>query len=225
MSPTFTTLVIRAHKTITIGMFGLWIAAALGFMKIDFLMMDENKWEFLDLCLSTSLLTWLVCRLIVTVRKDIWGGSLVYRLGSAHRRQSRLDALVLFLFACGWIFEVLWKLMVMVWLTLLGGAVYAFHIYGDAIAELDENDQAELDFNLPEALENMEKFKENMGFDPAQTFGWIPPKIMVSCLVLAWISSSTLSFYVVRVCWKSLKVIFRLPSEESAASAPKLYVA
>ncbi|KAJ5725532.1 uncharacterized protein N7483_006889 [Penicillium malachiteum] len=225
MSPTLTTLVIRAHKVITIGIFSLWIAAAVGFMKIDFLVMEEDEWEFFDLCLSTSLLTWLVCRLIVTVRKDIWGGSLVYRLSSAHHHQSRLDALVLFIFSCAWIWEVLLKMIIMIWLTVLGGAVYAFHIYGDAIAEMDADTENGIEFDIPEALENIKKFKTEMKFDPAETFGWIPPKIMVACLVLAWISSSTLSFYVVRVGWKSLKVIFRLPSEESAASAPKLYVA
>ncbi|KAJ5738818.1 hypothetical protein N7493_001973 [Penicillium malachiteum] len=225
MSPTLTTLVIRAHKALTIGMFGLWIAGALGFIKIDLIMMDEGQWEFFDLCLSTSLLTWLVCRFSVTVRKNTWSGSLVYRLSCAHHRQSRRDALVLFFFACGWTYQVILRLILLGWLTLLGGAIYVFHIYSDAIEDLGPEKLAEMDFDLDTTLKQIDKFKGWMGFDPVEVVGWISPRFMVLFLVISWISVTTLSFYVVRVCWKSLKVIFRLPSEEPESAAPKLYVA
>ncbi|KAJ5614100.1 hypothetical protein N7528_007754 [Penicillium herquei] len=225
MSPTLTTLVIRAHKALTIGMFSLWIVGALGSVQADFIMMDADQWEFLDLWISTSLLTWLVCRFIVTVRKNTWSGSLVSRLSCAHHRQSRRDAMVLLFFACSWTYQIILKLILMGWLTFLGGAIYAFHIYGDAIADLGPEKLAEMDFDIEKTLEQVEKFKDWMGFDPVEVVGWISPRIMVVFVVIAWISFSTLCLYVVRVCWKSLKVIFRLPSEETESAAPKLYVA
>jgi len=43
--------------------------------------------------------------------------------------------------------------------------------------------------------------------DP-QWFGWMPPRILIYCTILAWVSFGTLGLYILRLGWKSIKVVF-----------------
>ncbi|KAJ5813684.1 uncharacterized protein N7503_000434 [Penicillium pulvis] len=214
MSPTLATLGLRAHKTFTICLLSLWIIAALGFTALEF---TDNAWHFLDSFLSTSLLTYLVCRFIVVFQEYPRDGSMAYRLTSAHHRQSRREALATILFCCGWMYEVIWKLVIMFFFTMICGAMFVHDAFGDTMITMENDSKDEPNMDVQKALESMEKAKHDLGFDPVKQFGWVSPKVLLFCLCLGWVTIVTLGLYILRITGRLFKVLFRLPSEEPAA--------
>ncbi|KAJ5889537.1 hypothetical protein N7504_010347 [Penicillium tannophilum] len=219
MSPTLATLGLQAHKTFIICLLGLWIIAALGFIALEF---TDDTWHFLDSFLSTSLLTYLVCRLIVVLQKYPRDGSMAYRLTSAHHRQSRREAFAMILFCCGWMYEVVWELIVMFVFTMICGTMFAHDALGDMIIAMEYSEDKP-DVDVQKALENVEKARHDLGFDPVKKFGWVSPKVLLLCLFLGWVTIVTLGLYILRITGRLLKVLCRLPSERPAAH--KLYTA
>ncbi|KAJ5557108.1 hypothetical protein N7494_001023 [Penicillium frequentans] len=214
MSPTLATLGLRAHKTFTICLLSLWIIAALGFTALDF---TDNTWHFLDPFLSTSLLTYLVCRLMVVFQKYPRDGSMAYRLTSAQHRQSRREALATVLFCCGWMYEVILKLMIMFFFTMICGTMFAHDAFGDMMIAMEEDSEDKPDVDVQKALESIKKAKDDLGFDPVKKFGWVSPKALLFCLCLGWVTIVTLGLYILRITGKMIKVLCRLPSEKTAA--------
>ncbi|KAJ6003058.1 hypothetical protein N7451_005605 [Penicillium sp. IBT 35674x] len=215
MSPTVATLGLRAHKTFTICLLSLWIIAALGFTARDF---TNHTWHFLDPFLSTSLLTYLVCRLIVAFQKCPRDGSMAYRLTSAHHRQSRREALATILFCCGWMYEVIWKLMIMSFYTMIFGTMFVLDAFGDMLIAMEKDSEDKPDMDVQKALESIEKAKDDLGFDPVKKkFGWVSPKVLLFCLCLGWVTIATLGLYILRITEKMFKVLCRLPSQKPAA--------
>lgn len=226
MSPTLAAVGIRTHKTITttftVLFLGLWVLQLAGFTALDVLEEDPS---YLDSFLSISLLTYLICRLIVFFQGYNRDGSMAYRLTSAHHRHSRKEALLSTIFSLGWIYSLLCKFFLMFISTFMSSIILVSHYYGDDIVQAEKDglieDKGQMDFAT--AMEKMEEYQEALGFDAVELFAWIPWQLLIGLAVVAWITFGTLFFYVVRVAWKSVVVVFRIPQEKSVA--PKLYVA
>lgn len=150
---------------------------------------------------------------------------MAYRLTSAHHRHSRKEALLSAIFSVGWIFSLLCKFFFMFVGTFMSSVILLSHHYGDEIAQAEKDglieDKGQMDFAT--AMETLEEYKETLGFDAVEAVGWIHWQVLIGLAVVAWMSFGTLFFYVVRVAWKSMVVMFRIPQEKPVA--PKLYVA
>ncbi|KAJ5689529.1 hypothetical protein N7462_003921 [Penicillium macrosclerotiorum] len=213
MSPTLASIGGRVGNTVRIGFLVLWTAAAVAFAAIDFV---DPSWNIIDPLISTSLLTYLVCRLIVACQRNPHDGSMAFRLANAGRR-SRSGAFAMLLVCGAWLFELFFKILWMFLLTILGTAIMMFHVYGDTVEEIQTiSGPKEDDIDFAAARKQLEEFKETMGFDPLPWLGWIPPNFLICGAIVAWISFCTLGLYVLRRGWKSLKVLFA----PVAASAP-----
>lgn len=218
MSPTLVSLGLRAHNAITVGFLSLWVTVALGFAALDFVAFD---WSFVNPMLSLSLLTYLICRLIAVFQNKSSDGGMVYFLTTAHRR-SRRQALAVLLFTCGWIYEIILKILFMFVATLLSGSLLLYHHAGmktlDDLETLDsKNPKSDLQLkeeHMAQEKAKIDDFFKEVGFDPVEFLGWVPPKIMVFCIVLAWFGFGTLAFYIFRLAWLSLKRVFKLPTPE-----------
>ncbi|KAJ5087443.1 hypothetical protein N7456_011059 [Penicillium angulare] len=225
MSPTLILLSHRAYKSITITFLTAWILVATGFAVFSF----TDSWGYVDHFLSLTLLGYLLCRLIVVFQKSSRDSSWAYTIVNANSR-SRRRALATLLFACGWIFTFLCKIMIMTFVTILSGAVIASHMFPEFELTLNEMDPAELTPEIEKVKTDMEstkeiiaQFHEDAGYDPVKLFGWMPPKLLISCVVAAWFSFGTLGFYLTRLSWKSLKRACMLPTPIEANPPEKQY--
>lgn len=124
----------------------------------------------------------------------------------------------------------------MFFLNILSGAIYSAHAFPEAMAEIQKNAEAQahwyhvanqngtaaMNGNMTEIDRNLtaqfELFKEEMGFDPIQLFGWMEPNVLLAFVSLAWFTFATLSLYVARLWWNSLKKAF---SPTPATSTPE----
>ncbi|KAJ5273075.1 hypothetical protein N7478_008200 [Penicillium angulare] len=230
MSPTLILLSHRAHKVITITFLTLWILAATGFAVLDFV----DGWGYTHQFLSLSLLAYLICRLIVVFQKPGRDSSWAHMIVTA-RSRSRRRALATLVFSCGWIYEFVCKIFVLALMTLMSSAMIALHLMQDLEIAIHDNetkdgDSAELTtdmekakIDLEEAMAKIAEFHEEAGYDPVKLFGWMPPKLIIFCVITAWISVGTLAFYIARLAWKSLKRACMLPTPTVANPPEKQY--
>lgn len=233
-SPTVDAFFNRLGSTVTIGFLSIWILAAVGFIYID---LEDSKWNFFHIFLSISLFAYLIFRMIVACTNTN-PDSIVYRLTTAHRH-SRRGALAVLVWACSWIYGLSLKFLTLFLINTFCVMIFSAHLYPETFDYLDgvslpesENPGSSVEVPKPryrgdliskqEFLDSIEEMKTEAGFDPVQSLGWIPPRILLCCVALGWFAFSTLALYVFRLCWKSIKVAFGPASSPSAQ--PKSHV-
>jgi uncharacterized membrane protein len=233
-SPTVDAFFNRLGSIVTIGFLTVWILAAVGFIYIHIRHPARN---FFDILLSTSLLTYLIFRMVVACTNTN-PDSMVYRLTTAHRR-SRRGALAVLVCACSWVYSLFFRLLTLFLVNFLCIIMFSAHLYPEAFDNLEgtplpglESSGSDIELqkaryshgrlSKEEYFDSLEKLKKEVDFDPIQTFGWIPPRVLICCFALVWFACSTLMLYIVRLCWKSTRVAFG-PSS-SLPAPPKSHV-
>ena len=202
----------RLYTAIAIVLLTLWTTTALGFAALD--VINENR-GLIQPIASISLLTYLVCRLLVFTQSNTHNDSIAHFLTTTHQR-SRGEALAMLLFSCSWLYELLHKAMIMFFMTIVGGAL-ATAIYNDALETTVTIHPSDSDLEQT-ALMKMSEFKDEAGVDPTELFKRIPPKFLAWVAALAWINFGTLSLYVLRLTWKSMRTVLG----SSSASVPSV---
>ncbi|KAI9374447.1 hypothetical protein BJX61DRAFT_302416 [Aspergillus egyptiacus] len=193
-----------------------WTIQMLAFTALDVLNTNRTPIEPLA---SISLLTFLLCRLLVLSQPQLQNErSVAYILTTAYRH-SRRHALALLLFALSWLYELLYKSVLMVFMTVLGG-VLATAVYTDAFVE--DGAAVPLDEELEtQALAEIDQFRDKTGVDLTAVVKMIPPRALVYVVVLVWVNYATLGVYVLRLAWRSLKMVVRSPAAGSHSAVEK----
>lgn len=122
--------------------------------------------------------------------------------------RSRGEALATLVFTFAWLYELLSQAVIMFFMTIFGGAI-ATAIYTDAFVE-DPNDIYQSDSdreNTSMAVAEIDEFKGKVGVDPVALFKLIPPKALIYFALLVWSNFATLGLYVLRLSWRSAKVV------------------
>lgn len=190
---------VRLYTAISVTLLTLWATTALGFTALDIL--NANR-SLVEPIASISLLTYLVCRLIVFLQPT-QNDSIAHLLTAP--RRSRGEAFAMLLFCCTWVYELVYKAMLMFFMTIFGGAI-ATLIYNDGFDSTSEDPNYSDVYSDVEGTALAETVKEIAGVDPVEIFKRIPPKVLVYFAVLAWVNFGTLSLYVIRLAWGSAKV-------------------
>ncbi|KAL4954429.1 hypothetical protein BDW69DRAFT_163239 [Aspergillus filifer] len=192
-------------KPLSIVLLSSWTLTALGFTALDVL---NNNRTLTEVIASTSLLTFLVCRLLVASQPKN-EGSVAQLLITAYTR-SRAASVTLLLLAGSWLYELLWKTVALFFVTLFGG-VFAAAIYNDAfVQKADAAGDVNVDYDLDStttALVQINEFQENTGLDvdPTELFKMIPPRLLVYVAVLVWLNFATLGLYVLKMAWRGVR--------------------
>jgi len=201
MAPSISSIGVRLYTAISVTLLALWATTALGFTALDILNINSS---LVGPIASISLLTYLVCRLIVFLQ-PAQNGSIAHLLTAP--RRSRSEAFAMLLFCCAWLYELVSKAMLMFFMTIFGGAIAAA-IYNDKLEPIENLSDSDVEGT---ALAEIDEFKEMAGVDPVEIFRRIPPKVLVYFAVLVWVNFGTLSLYVLRLAWRSVKVVFGAP--------------
>ncbi|KAJ6109859.1 hypothetical protein N7486_002094 [Penicillium sp. IBT 16267x] len=205
MATTASSFGSRVFKTISVVLLTSWTITTLGFSALNVL--NENR-SLIGTAASISLLTYLACRLLVFTQ-PIQNDSIAHMLTTAHLR-SRRKALATLVFTCAWLYELLSQAVIMVFITIFGGAI-ATALYTDAFVEdpvdlnLNQSDSDRENTSL--AVAEIDEFKEKVGVDPVALFKLVPPKVLIYFAVLVWANFATLGLYVLRLSWRSAKVV------------------
>ncbi|KAJ6111909.1 hypothetical protein N7523_007970 [Penicillium sp. IBT 18751x] len=196
----------RLSTGISVTLLTLWVTTALGFTALDIL---NTSRSLVEPVASISLLTYLICRLIVLLQPT-QNDSIAHLLTAP--RQSRGEAFAMLLFCGTWLYELVYKAMLMFFMTIFGGAIAAA-IYNDGFESTTELRTHSSDSDVAgTALVEIDEFKEMVGIDPVQLFKRIPPQFLVYFAAFAWINFGSLTLYVLRLAWKSVKVVLGSPS-------------
>ncbi|KAJ5663636.1 hypothetical protein N7507_004367 [Penicillium longicatenatum] len=203
MANTVSSFGSRVFTTISVVLLTSWTITALGFSAVNVL--NDNR-SLIGTASSISLLTYLACRLLVFTQPT-QNDSIAHILTTGYIR-SRREALATFVFTCAWLYELLSQAVLMVFMTILGGAI-ATAIYTDAFVE-DPDDVYQSDSdreNTSLAVAEIDEFKQKVGVDPVAIFKLIPPKVLIYFAVLVWVNFASLGLYVLRLSWRSAKVL------------------
>lgn len=196
----------RLYTGISLTLLTLWATTALCFTALDIL--NTNR-SLIEPIASISLLTYLICRLIVLLQPAQYD-SIAYLLTAP--RRSRGEAFVMLLFCGTWLYELVYKAMLMFFMTIFGGAIAAA-IYNDEFESTAEQPSGPSDSDVAgTALAKVDEFKEMVGVDPVEIFRRIPPRVLVYFAVLVWMNFGCLTLYVLRLAWRSAKVVLGAPS-------------
>ncbi|KAJ5668236.1 uncharacterized protein N7477_006806 [Penicillium maclennaniae] len=196
----------RLYTGISVTLLTLWVTTALGFTALDILNTSRSLVEPIA---SVSLLTYLICRLIALLQPT-QNDSIAHLLTAP--RHSRREAFAMLLFCGTWLYELVYKAMLMFFMTIFGGAIAAA-IYNDGFESTTEQQTHPSDSDVAgSALAEIDEFKEMVGIDPVQLFKRIPPQFLVYFAIFAWINFGSLTLYVLRLAWKSVKVVLGSPS-------------
>lgn len=179
---------------LAVGFLASWAVTALSLTAINVLNTEST---FTAQAASISLLTFLVCRLLVRLRPvaPTEGRTIAHLLATADHG-SRRGALIFISFCSTWLYELLTKGLLLLLLTFFGG-VMATVIHNDP--NFSENWQTEPVSDQPQtttALAEINDFKEKAGFDPTQLFRWIPPQAVVYFIALVWFNFISLGLYI-----------------------------
>ncbi|KAL3472393.1 hypothetical protein BJX99DRAFT_235672 [Aspergillus californicus] len=187
-----------------------WTITALGFTALDIL--NDNR-GIIELIGSTSLLTFLICRLIAILQPD--ESTLAYIITTAHKK-SRGVGLATLLFTITWLYELLYKTVFLFIATVIGGT-FAAAIYHDAFNENPADTAVEEPVETT-ALAEIDDFAEKTGVDLLQLIKMIPPRLLVYVVALVWFNFATLGLYTLRLAWRSLRAVFGEPLGAPAGS-------
>ncbi|KAL3442021.1 hypothetical protein BJX65DRAFT_287615 [Aspergillus insuetus] len=195
-----------------------WTVMALSFAALDVL--NSNR-SLIEPIASISLLTYLVCRILVISQPTSQNGSessIAHILTTAHRK-SPLTGLISLLFAISWLYELLFKAVWLFFVTVLGGA-FATALYTDAFVQNEDgsgesesmyDDHAEAETT---ALAEFDEIRAKTGVDLIAAIKMIPPKLLIYVVVLVWLNFATLGVYILRHAWRSVRVVFGASREE-----------
>ncbi|KAL2807963.1 hypothetical protein BJX63DRAFT_55359 [Aspergillus granulosus] len=219
------------YRILAIPLLTSWSLTALSFVALDVL--DSNR-SFIEPIASISLLTYLVCRLLVFLQpatqnahRDENASSIAHMLTTGYRK-SPLNALISLAFAAFWLYELLVKTFFMFLITIFGGA-FATALYTDAFVKEDVGSTETMydhDDAAPgaesTALAEFDELKAKMGVDPSAVLKMIPPKLLVYVVAIVWLNFATLGLYVIRHAWRSLRVVFGASGEDIIKDIKKM---
>ncbi|KAJ5584295.1 uncharacterized protein N7459_004095 [Penicillium hispanicum] len=194
----------RVYTVTAATLLALWTLTALGFTALS---IGSANRSLIEPAASISLLTYLVCRLIVFLQPGWQPDSLAHVVALAHR-QSRQGALAMLVCACAWLYELASQAVMLFFVTFFGG-ILATAVYNDAFEETTAN-QDDLGADTT-ALAEIDAVKAKAGVDPTQLFKMIPPKLLVYFAALVWANFATLGVYVLRLAWRSVRVVLGSP--------------
>ncbi|KAL2816609.1 hypothetical protein BDW59DRAFT_153195 [Aspergillus cavernicola] len=210
----------RVYTALAVFILASWTIIVLGFTALDVL--NTNR-SLIELIASPSLLTFLICRLLVVSQSNGTQDetTIAHSLTTAHLRSPR-NALILLLLTLSWLYEILFKCVMMLFVTFFGG-ILATAIYSEGLTETGTTAPAD-DGPDTKALVQAGEFKENTGVDLVEIVRMIPAKALIYVVVLVWVSIATLGLYVLRLAWRSLRVVFGSSSVAAAVSADMVEV-
>ncbi|CAI7629125.1 unnamed protein product [Penicillium pancosmium] len=220
-SPTVDAFFNRLGSIVTIGFLTIWILVTVGFIYID---IEDSSWLLFETLLSISLFTYLIFRMIVACTNTN-PDSIVYRLTTAHRR-SRRGALAVLVCACSWIYGLFFKLMALFLVNSFCIMIFSAHLYPDFFDQMEEVSlpdpespgsgvevqNAGYRFKKKDYFDAMEQMKEEVGFDPIQAFGWIPPRILLCCFALGRLWTFFVTFCSAKDACRLGVIVYRLDS-------------
>ncbi|PYH64935.1 uncharacterized protein BO88DRAFT_149070 [Aspergillus vadensis CBS 113365] len=194
---------------LAVGFLATWAITALSLTAINVLNTEST---FTAQAASISLLTFLVCRLLVRLQPvaPTEGRTIAHLLATADNG-SRRGALIFLSFCSTWLYELLTKGLLLLLLTFFGG-VMATVIYNDP--NFLENWQTEPLSDQPQtttALAKINDFKAKAGFDPTQLFRWIPPRAVIYFIALMWFNFISLELYILGHGLKALCRVLGFP--------------
>ncbi|OGM49906.1 hypothetical protein ABOM_001443 [Aspergillus bombycis] len=174
-----------------------WTLTALTFTALNVL---NSKSSYLEVIASTSLLTFLICRLLVASSPSNRQDDTIARLIASADYGSRRGAVVLFSLCCTWLYELLNQAVLLFFMTIFG-SVMATAIYNDAFTD----NVVDSDESTTAVSVEMDKFEDMVGFNPTQMFKLIPPRLLVYFVGLVWLNFLSLGAYVLGHAAVSLK--------------------
>ncbi|KAJ5921452.1 hypothetical protein N7466_009778 [Penicillium verhagenii] len=192
----------KVFKGISATLLTSWTITSLGFSALNIL--NANR-SLIGTAASISLLTYLACRLLVLTQPNIPNDSIARLLTTAHRG-SRRHALATFAFTCAWLYELLSQALIMVFMTIFGGAIAAA-IYNESVEEPVGPVNRSVSDMQNTSLVEIGEFKDKVGVDPVALFKLIPPKALIYFAVLVWANFATLGLYVLRLWWRSAMLV------------------
>ncbi|KAJ5118859.1 hypothetical protein N7448_010564 [Penicillium atrosanguineum] len=206
MASTTPSLGTRLYAGVSVTLLSLWATTALSFTALDIL--NTNR-SLVEPIASISLLTYLICRVIVLLQPG-QDDSIAHFLTVP--RRSRGEAFAMLLFCGTWLYELVYKAMMMFFMTVFGGAIAAV-IYNDGFESTAEKPSDPSGSDVAgTALVEIDEFTAMVGVDPIQIFKRIPPKFLAYFAVLVWMNFGSLTLFVLRLTWKSVKVVLGTPS-------------
>jgi hypothetical protein len=192
------------YNGLAIGLLASWTLTALGFSAL--VALNSNS-TYLEVIATTTLLTFLMCRLLVAWNpsKSSQNVTIAQLIASADCG-SRRGALVLFSLCCTWLYELLIQGALLFFMTFFGG-VMATAIYNDAFTEVHETTTADTDSSTTAVSVEVDQFKDMAGFDPTEMLKMIPWRLWVYLVGLAWLNFLSLGVYVLGHAVVSLKKV------------------
>ncbi|KAL5333214.1 hypothetical protein BJX70DRAFT_77800 [Aspergillus crustosus] len=213
----------QLYTVLTVPFLASWTLLALGFTAINVLNSDRS---LIQLLASSSLFTFLICRLLVVSQPAIFTTDSLAQLVTTFPRQSARNALVFLLLTLTWLYELLFKSLALLFITVFGGGL-ATAIYTDAFVEVDENGERTVpvqedvtSVDEPHALAAIDQFRDKSGGgNPLEIVKMIPPKLLIYFVVVVWVNFATLGLYVLRLALGSLRRVFGARPAELAVKA------
>ncbi|KAL4819705.1 hypothetical protein BDW67DRAFT_153971 [Aspergillus spinulosporus] len=185
-----------------------WTTTALVFTVLNTFASNTTNFEIVA---STSLFTFLICRLYVAFTPSNTT-SLAHTLTTAATR-SRTAALIQLLFAVSWLYGLCLKLLTLVFATALG-ATLALVMWHDELIQSG--------FLQPSAgqdgLSKVDSFKQSMKLDAlekeidvdfAKLLGGISPVWLLGVVLAVWVDFVSLGVYLARLGWKAVRGLLR----------------
>jgi hypothetical protein len=209
------------YRIIALPLLTAWTVTALSFAALDVL--NSNR-SLIEPIASISLLTYLVCRILVVSQPAPQDGtgnqsSIAHILTTAHRK-SPVTGLISLLFAISWLYELLFKAVWLFFVTVLGGA-FATAFYTDAFVQ-NEDGSGESESMYDDtttgaettALAEFDEIRAKTGVDLVAAVKMIPPRLLVYVVMLVWLNFAALGVYILRHAWRSMRVVFGASREE-----------
>ncbi|KAL4786977.1 hypothetical protein BJX76DRAFT_319677 [Aspergillus varians] len=193
---------------LTLVLFTSWTITALGFTALDVL---NKERDLIELIASTTLLTFLACRLLVatqsssTTTTTTTNTTLAHLLTTAYTR-SRTSALAFLLITISWLYGIVYKFILLFFATLFGSALAAA-IYNGALVETTSEDMGvDTRFGASTAVSaDLAELRQDTGLaaDLPRIIKGVPPRLLVLLVVLVWVDFVTLALYVLRLAWRA----------------------
>lgn len=185
-----------------------WTTTALTFTVLNTFAANTTNFEIVA---STSLFTFLICRLYVAFSPSDTN-SLAHTLTTASTR-SRIGALIQLLFAASWLWELCLKLLTLLLATAVG-ATLALVMWYDALIESGARQPSA----GQDELSKVDSFKQSMKLDAlekeidvdfAKLLGGVSPAWLVAVVLAVWVDFVSLGVYLARLGWKGARELLR----------------
>ncbi|KAL4903340.1 hypothetical protein BDW74DRAFT_156201 [Aspergillus multicolor] len=198
---------------LSILLLSIWTGTALIFVGLDTFVSDTTT---LHTIASTSLLTFLLCRLYVAfTSRD--STSLAHTLTTAYK-SSRTGAITLLILSAAWLHQLYQRIIALTILTLFTGAFTVMR-YLDAYAEsrglttMTGADGVETPRSGIHALSKKLDLEEleselDMKLEIEKFFDIIPPSFLLCVGLLLWADLLGLGVYLLRVVYRAVQGVF-----------------